>query len=119
MSNFAIITDSCSDLEKDLRVKYDIDYVCMRCLYDGNDEPASLDWDFMPYKDFYGKMKSGAFIKMAQVPFNDYYEKFSYYLEKGQDVLSVSCSTALSASYHASVKAAKELKEKYPDRKII
>ncbi|MBP5177469.1 MAG: DegV family protein [Clostridia bacterium] len=118
MDKFAIITDSCVDLDKDLRDRYDIDYVSMRYLYDDKDVPASLDWEHLSYHDFYDLMRKGTRIKMAQVPSEEYFKKFSYYLEKGMDVLSLSCSSALSASYFAGEKVAEELRKRYPERKI-
>ena len=118
MNRFAVITDSCADLTKDLRDKYDVDYVNMRYIYDEKDVPASLDWEYMPYHDFYDLMRNGTRIKTAQVPNGDYEEKFTYYLEKGCDILSISCSSALSSSFFASEKIAESLKAKYPDRKI-
>ena len=97
MNKFAIITESCADLTKELRQKYDIDYVNMRYIYDDNDVPASLDWEYMPYRDFYDLMRNGTRVKTAQVPNADYEEKFTAYLEKGYDILSISCSSALSS----------------------
>ena len=119
MNKFAIITDSCADLDKATREKFDIDYVSMRCLYDDKDIPASLDWEYLPYKEFYGLMRRGTRIKMAQVPAGEYGEKFTKYLEQGYDILSISCSSALSASYFSSEKVSAKLMEKYPDRKIF
>ena len=52
MKKITIITDSCSDLNNELRNKYDIEYLEMRVLYDDKDIPASLDWEYMPAKEF-------------------------------------------------------------------
>ena len=119
MSNFAIVTDSCADLHEGLRKEYDIDYVNMRFLFEDKDYPASLDWSAMSYTDFYNLMRRGVRIKTAQVPREEYLQKFESYLESGMDVLSVSCSSALSASYALSLKVRDELMAKYPERKII
>ena len=119
MKKFAIITDSCSDLNKDLREKYDIDYVPMHYSYDGKDVVASLDWEELSAPDFYNVMRGGTRIFTAQVTANDYKEKFESYLEKGYDILSISCSSALSASVKASYIVRDELCAKYPDAKII
>jgi fatty acid-binding protein DegV len=35
MKEFVIITDSCSDLEKELRDKYNIDYIPMHVNFEG------------------------------------------------------------------------------------
>ncbi len=119
MKKFAIITDSCSDLNKDLREKYDIDYVPMHYSYDGKDVVANLDWEELSAPDFYNVMRGGTRIFTAQVTANDYKEKFESYLEKGYDILSISCSSALSASVKSSYIVRDELCAKYPDAKII
>ena len=123
MNSFAIITDSCGDLNAENRRYYDADYVPMRLLYekDGRsvDIPASLDWEILSPKEFYDLMRGGTRVRTAQVNSADYREKFTEYLEKGMDVLSISCSSALSASFEGSKVIAAELAEKYPDRKIV
>lgn len=67
MKNFAIVTDSCGDLGENLREKYGIDYAPMRFSYDDVDVPASLDWEYVPLKDFYDLMRKGKRIKTSQV----------------------------------------------------
>lgn len=124
MRNFAIITDSCGDLNAENRKKYDVDYVPMRLLYEESkgktvDIPASLDWEYLSAKDFYDLMRKGTRVRTAQVPSSDYRAKFTECLEKGMDVLSISCSSALSASFEGSKVVAEELGAKYPDAKII
>lgn len=43
MKKFVIVSDSCSDLNQELRKKYDIQYLCMRVIEDIVDRPADLD----------------------------------------------------------------------------
>lgn len=119
MKKFVIITDSCSDLDKELRAKYGIDYVPMHFSFDGKDYVASLDWEEISAHDFYDVMRSGKRIMTAQVNANDYLEAFEKAINGGFDVLSISCSSALSASVKASYTVRDSLLEKYPDAKII
>ncbi|MBO5327741.1 MAG: DegV family protein, partial [Clostridia bacterium] len=119
MKPFVIVTDSCSDLPKELRDRFNIDYLYMHFIYDGNDVLASLDWEFVPVKDFYNLMRNGTRITTAQVTTPDYLEAFEKYVKNGFDVLSISCSSALSGSYKASTIAREEVLKKYPDAKII
>lgn len=118
MRKIVIITDSCADLNKELRTKYDIEYTPMRVLYDTNDIPASLDWEIISAPDFYEAMKKGTIFKTSQINAEQYLDVFEEELKKGNDILSISCSSALSASYYGSVRAKEELIEKYPDAKI-
>lgn len=119
MRKFVIVTDSSSDLGLNLREKYDIDYIAMRISYDDVDIPASLDWEYIPVKDFYNLMRDGKRIKTAQINVADYQKSFSAYLEQGVDVLYLACSSALSTSYANSVRVAEELMKEHPEAKII
>lgn len=119
MKKFAIITDSCSDLPKDKRNEYDIDYLPMRIIFEGRDIPASLDFEEVSYTDFYNLMRDGVRIKTAQVNTPEFSEKFESYLKSGVDVLYIACSSALSGSYKSSLAARDELLEKYKDGNVI
>jgi DegV family protein with EDD domain len=119
MKKFIIVTDSCSDLDAKLRAEYDIEYIPMHFSFDGKDFDADLDWKKISVKEFYDVMRSGTRIITAQVSAREYKEKFSEYLKEGFDILSISCSSALSASVKASYVARDELMAEYPDRKII
>ena len=43
MRKIKIVTDSCSDLKKSIREKYDIDYLQMFTVRDAKETPASLE----------------------------------------------------------------------------
>lgn len=118
MKKFVIITDSCADLNKELRTKYDIEYTSMRILYDGKDIPANLDWEIIPAKEFYEAMEKGTIFKTSQINAEQYRDCFVEKIKQGYDVLSISCSSALSASYYVSTRVRDELKEEYPDAKV-
>lgn len=119
MKKFVIITDSCSDLTKDMREKYDISYVPMHLLYDGEDHIADLDWGGKDPTEYYAIMRGGKRITTAQVTAEDYRTAFENAIKDGCDVLSISCSSALSASVSASYAVRDELLQKYPDAKIV
>ena len=119
MKNFVIIADSTADLDANLREKYDIDYVRMNYVIDGVEYPASLDWENHSSHEFYDLMRNGKRIMTTQVTREEYTEKFKSYLDKGQDVLYISCSSALSGSINLAVVIAKELEAEYPDRKVV
>ncbi len=118
MKKYIIVTDSCADLDKDLRGKYDIEYIPMRVTYDDNDIPADLDWGTISAPDFYNMMRNGVRFRTAQVNAEEYRERFTKYINDGFDILSISCSSALSSSVNASKVVMEELKVNYPDTKI-
>lgn len=118
MKKLVIVTDSCADLNGELRKKYDIEYLCMRVIEGIVDRPADLDWDFMPAKTFYDKMRQGVRFTTAQITRQDYAEHFEKYITDGCDVISISCSSALSGSYKASLLARDEVSKAHPEAKI-
>ncbi len=119
MNNFVIIADSTSDLSKELRDKYDIDYVRMNYVVDGVEYDASLDWENHSVSDFYNIMRDGKRILTTQVPREEYTKKFKSYLDQGKDILYIACSSALSGSVNLALIIAKELEAEYPERKIV
>lgn len=119
MRPFIIITDSCSDLDRELRHQYSIEYIPMHLIFEGKDYDADLDWKDFPPTVFYGIMREGKRFTTAQITTAEYITTFEKHLEKGCDILSISCSSALSASVKASYTARDTLTAKYPDAKII
>lgn len=122
MQNFVIIPDTSCDLPKELREKYGITDYLHGILYhpDGREEISTLDWDTMTPKEYYDSMKGRKALYTTATPqMGEILEVFEKHLKAGEDVLSISLSSALSSSYSNCVKIAEELKEKYPERKII
>ncbi len=122
MSDFVIIPDTSCDLTKDLREKYNIPDYLHGILYhpDGKEELSTLDWEEMTAKEYYDSMKGRAALYKTATPLvGEVYEVFEKYLKQGKDVLSISLSAGLSSIYENNLKVAKDLMEKYPERKII
>lgn len=117
--SFAVITDSTSDLSKELREKYSIDYCKMEFSLENKIFRASLDWDEISSKDFYDSMRSGKRYKTVQVPFKTFDEKFREHLSKGEDILYIACSSGLSGSVNTANVLAGEFRTDFPGRKII
>ena len=93
---FVIVSDSCCELSEEMRKQYDVDYIPMRVSYDDKDLPADVDWKVISAKEFYDVLRGDTRIFTAQVPFIEYKEKFEEYIKNGYDILSISCSSALS-----------------------
>lgn len=115
---YVIVSDSCCDLHKALRDKYDVSYIPMRNIADDGDTPSSLDWEYIPYKVFYDNMRKGIRYRTAQINTPTYLDEFEKFLADGYDILSISCSSALSGSVNMSRIASEELLQKYPQAKI-
>ena len=120
MAKFKIFTDSCSDLGTTDRKKYDLEYVHMGIVVDGEEKRADLDWiDYTP-EEFYGWLKAGKKIKTTQVSLPEFIDCFSAVMKEGYDVLYIGCSSKLSVSVNTcEVLAKQQLLEEFPDRKLI
>ncbi|MDL2292178.1 DegV family protein [Acholeplasma sp. OttesenSCG-928-E16] len=119
MKKYVILTDSCSDLGKDIREKYNIEYIPLFMSYlDKTDVLCDLDWSNFKPKDFYNMMRDGVVFKTSQVNVELYAREFKKYVEEGYDVLSLTTSSALSGSINSSRIAREMVLEEHKDAKI-
>lgn len=119
--SFVIIPDTGCDLTKDLRDRFGIEDYVRGVIYhqDGHDELISLDWDKITPEEYYQSMKGhNVLYKTASVPFAEYERAWGKYLEQGIDVLAISLSSGLSASYAEACNYAKDMMAKYPGRTV-
>lgn len=122
MSNYAIIADSGCDLSKDLRERFGVDDILHGTVYfpDGHTEPSDIDWERMTPEQFYKSMSGRKVLyKTATFAEEEGYSVMERHMKEGRDVLFISLSSALSGTYQLGILIAKELTEKYPERKII
>ena len=118
MRKYIIVTDSCCDLTKEERREYDIEYIPMYCVYNGESHYADLDWTDEERENFYQMMKDGVRITTAQITQPEYEAYFEEKLKAGYDILYISCSSALTASVDASRRAGEGLLVNYPEAKV-
>ena len=104
-----IITDSCSDLTPELLKEYNIDYVKMNTVFEGETKPADLAWTEADVKKFYGTMRDGKRFTTTQVPVTEYDAVFRKYLEAGNDIVYVACSIKQSGSVNTAIALSKKL----------
>lgn len=119
MREFVIYTDSTSDLTREMRQEYGVEYVKMNYVIDGVEYKASLDWEDHSIKEYYDLMRSGVRVFTTQIHRDTYYEAFQSAVAAGKDVVYISCSSALSASINVARLVAQELMTKYPEAKIF
>lgn len=119
MSNYKIFVDSCCDLSKETRNKYDISYFRMGLVVDGEEKYADLDWEEYSQVEFYNWLREGKSVKTTQVSIKEFIDKMTLELDKGFDILYLGCSSKLSGSINVFNLAKEELQEKYKNRTII
>lgn len=118
MKDYLILTDSTSDLNQDLRNKYNIEYVAMNITYDDKELKASLDWEEYSAKELYDIMRNGKRIRTTQVPYTVFQEKFLQCAKDNIDIIYISCSSALSGSVNIARTVRDEVLEQFPNIKI-
>ncbi len=119
MSKFQIFTDSNCDLSTQIRKVNNLEYLRMNVVVDGSEMYADLDWELYSPETFYGWLASGKKVKTNAVPYAEFIERFTPFLEKGMDILYIGCSSALTVSTNTCRLVSEELLAKYPERKII
>lgn len=77
------------------------------------------DCRMMSLEEFYDKVKNGVDSKTTQINYDTFKRYFETYLKAGKDVLYTGISTGLSGTFNSCLMAVNELKDKYPDRKIV
>ena len=114
--NFAIISDTTCDLPAEYTSENHIDIIP---LYYSIDGVVYGDDKQLEPTEFYSIMRGGSMpTTMASNP--DTTEKiYRKHLDNGKDILVIAFSSALSSSYNTYCMVANQLKDEYPDRKII
>ncbi len=122
MSDFVIIPDASSDLNKELRERFNIpDYVRGTIYFpDGSEHDADLDWELISPEKYYTDMTGRNILyKTASSRRQGILSVYENQLKAGKDILAITLSSALSGTNQVCQKVAEELLKKYPERKIL
>lgn len=118
MSNYILSCCSTADLTEEHFKKRDISYICFHFELDGKAYEDDLGKS-IPFEEFYRAMANGADTKTSQINSEEFKEYFEKFLKDGKDILHVSLSSGISGVVNSARIAMEELKETYPERKII
>ena len=116
MSEYKIITDSGCDLPKEMLSQLGVQTVPLFVNFRGESLEDSVDEGI---KEIYNGLRNGEVASTSAVNPDRWMEKMENVLAAGEDVLTITFSSGLSTTYQSAVIAGNELREKYPDRKII
>ena len=112
---FQIITDSCCDLSAEMIAELDLGVAPLSLEMDGRSYASGE----MTPKALYDHLRSGKLPKTSAVNPDGWASYIRPALEQGRDVLVMAFSSGLSATYQSAVIAAEELREEFPQRKLI
>jgi len=121
-NNYAIVADIVCDLSKELRDRFGIDGTLKGYLStpEAEDTEAQLDLSDAELDAFYKSLKANpSGYKTAALGVEDVASYFETFLREGRDVLALCISSALSVTYNVMTHAAKQILEKYPERKVV
>ncbi|MBE6589317.1 MAG: DegV family protein [Ruminococcaceae bacterium] len=117
MANYVIYTDSACDICKETLSEWGVPYRNLTFRF--ADEDKEYSNEDMPVKGFYDRMRAGGVAKTAAVNSESFAEEFDKILAAGNDLLYLGFSSGLSTTFNSARLAAEQLREKYPERKII
>lgn len=112
---FTIVTDSGCDMSQAYFTAHGIEKIPLYFTLEGK----TYSGDEMTADAFYERLKKGSMPVTHQATPEQIKEKLTPILEGGQDVFALAFSSGLSGTANSYVCAAKELQEKYSDRKIV
>lgn len=118
MAEFTLTCCSTADMSRKYFEERDISYVCFHFNMDGVEYPDDMGLS-MPIEEFYKRIENGAAPTTSQVNVDQYEALFTPILESGRDILHLTLSSGISGTYNSCMIAANELREKFPDRKLI
>jgi len=117
MKDYVIFTDSACDLSPALLKEWGVGYRNLSFRF--NDSETEYSNEDMDVKIFYDKMRAGGIAKTAAVNADSFACDFEKILAEGKDILYLGFSSGLSTTFNSARIASVQLKEKYPDSKIV
>lgn len=114
---FDIVVDSCVDMPEEYLKKAGVDVTPLG--FNIGDVAYGGEQGLkMSTADFYAALSGGAMPTTSQVTSGQATEHIEQHLKRGRDVLVIAFSSALSGTAGSFFVAARELLEKYPERKV-
>lgn len=118
MRPIKVLTDSCSDMSRDLRLEYKIDYVRMKTVFNNEETWASLDFEHYTPRALYDILRRGDRIYTTPVPPEEFERVFRKYLIEGYDIVYVGCSLKQSTSVNDGKRVAEKILADFPEAEI-
>lgn len=119
MKKYVIVTDSTSDLPKEIVEELGIRVIPLTFELSGNSYVDHPDEQDLGIHEFYDRLRKGEKSVTSMVNTETFIEYFEPILEDDCDILYIAFSSGLSGTYNASLLAIQELMEEYNDSKIL
>ncbi len=119
MREYVILTDSSCDLPASFAAELEVEAVPLMVLLEGKEYHNYLDEREISFHDFYAAIRAGKKSTSSAVNVDQFTKAMEVYLQAGKDILYLGFSSGLSVTYHSATLAAEDLREKYPEAKIV
>ena len=119
MRDFVIMTDSCCDMTARMADELGL-VVLPLSLHMGDKEYHNLlDGSEIGFDTFYSRIRAGEMATTSAVSVGAFEEKMREILNQDKDILCINFSSALSTTYQSASIAAEDLREEFPQAKIL
>ena len=115
---YTIFVDTDCDMTPELCSKYGFKLISMPYTMNEKEVFPYVDFEQFDYKYFYDSLRKGSLPTTSALSPEQYKEYFEPEFKKGNDVLYIHFSAAMSGTFNALHLALEELKEVYPKRKV-
>lgn len=118
LGGYVILTDSSCDLPPELAEELQLQTIPLTFTVGGKNYLNYLDERELSIQYFYGMLRHGQAAYTSAVNIEAFRAYMEPILSAGEDILFLSFSSALSATFQNSLTAASMLSQQYPERKI-
>lgn len=115
---FAIVTDTCTNLEEATLKELNIEVVRMHYMIDNKDYLANNDWPDISPDEFYKNVRSGEKIYTSQVDSLQYIDTFKRVLKETNEILVICVGKAFSSTIDEARRAKEEVLKEFPNARI-
>lgn len=116
MRDYVITVNSTVDLPKEWLEERKVSVIPLKYTIDNE---TYTDMEGLSSKEFFGKLRDGKMATTSQINPEEARAQLEPFLKEGKDVLHLGFSSGLSGTYNSMRIAGEELKEEYPEAKII
>ena len=116
MRDYVITVNSTVDLPKEWLEERNVPVVPLRYTMDGQ---TYEDMSGLTAKEFFAKLREGKMSVTSQVNLEEAKAALEPFLKEGKDVLHLAFSSGLSGTCNSMKIAGEELREEYPEAKVI
>lgn len=117
--NYVIFTDSSCDLPAELARELELVVLPLTLTLGGKEYANYLDGREIGFGEFYGRVRQGETAVTSAANAEGYVSLMKPTLEEGRDILLLVFSSGLSSTYQSALLAVEELRELYPERKML